>query len=1136
MEFRILGPLEVVEQGRSIPLGGMRQRALLTVFLLRANTVVAADRLLEEVWGDDPPASGLRSVQVYVSQLRKLLGDGAIETRSPGYMLVADDGELDLRCFEALLAEARALDAVGAAAKLREALALWRGPPLAEFAYSAFAQAEIGRLEELRLTALEARIEADLELGAHAEIAGELEALVLENPLRERFRAQLMLALYRAERQSEALSAYQEGSRRLREDLGLEPGRALRDLEQAILRQDSALDLAPLEDVADEAPRSVFVGREAEIAELAAALEDTVAGRGRLFLLAGEPGIGKSRLADELLTRARARGARTLVGRCWEAGGAPAYWPWVQSLRAYVRETDPETLLRELGSDAADLSQILPELREILPGLPEPRPLEPDAARFRLFDAATQFLRRASAARPVVLFLDDLHAADEPSLLLLRFLARELASSRVLVVAAYRDVDPVPGAALTELLAELTRETAGRRMPLRGLTTGDVAAYVDSTAAEIASSEVVAALLAETEGNPLFIGEIVRLLATEGIRSEAIAEARLAVPQSVRDVIARRLAHLSDESNRLLALASVLGREFDISTLARLGGASEEDVLEALDEPMTVRVISEVPGAPGRLRFAHVLIRETLYDGLTMTRRVRLHRSATETLERLYGDEAGPHLAELAHHAIAGSDFDKGLAYARRAGDRALALLAYEEAERLYRTALDALELARPAAERDRCDLLLALGEAESAADRLAAKQTFLEAAAIARRLGLSLELGRAAAGYGGQYLHERAGVDEQLVPLLGEALETLGEEDVVLRVRLLARLAGALRDERSRERRDVLSAEAVQLARRTGDELALAYALDGRAHAITAPDTLDQCLALATELQDLAQRTGQTDQLLHGHQDRLMVNVVLGRMSDADADLQMIVGLAEQLGQPAHLWQAAAFRAELALARGELDRAQGLIEDAFVLGSRAQPAMATPIYVLQRQTLGEFRGTLVEIERDLAELAAAYRMRPAFRCVLAHVHARLGRIAEARQELEELTADDAAALPFEQEWLYAMSFLAETAAAVRAVDAAAVLYRLLLPWEHLNAADHPEGIRGSLARYLGLLAATLERPDQAERHLEAAIEANEQRGLLPWLAYSQRDYAHLLPGSKRARELSGRADALYAELGIAPF
>ncbi len=283
---------------------------------------------------------------------------------------------------------------------------------------------------------------------------------------------------------------------------------------------------------------------------------------------------------------------------------------------------------------------------------------------------------------------------------------------RMLVLGAYRDIDPIPAQPLTEMLAELVREPVTGRLALGGLSERAVAEYVDLTASELASQELVAALHEETEGNPLFVGETVRLLAFEGLRPDS-ARAGIAIPESVRDVIVRRLAHLSEQCKRVLVLASVLGREFALAALARMSGLSEDQLLDPLDEAIEARVVSDVPGAGDRLRFAHVLMRDTLYEGLSTIRRVQLHRHAVEALEALYGDEPGHHLAELAHHAVAGSDFAKGLRHARRAGDRARALLAYEESARLYDTALEALELADPDDGATRCELLVSLGEAE---------------------------------------------------------------------------------------------------------------------------------------------------------------------------------------------------------------------------------------------------------------------------------------------------------------------------------------------------------------------------------------------------------------------------------------
>jgi DNA-binding SARP family transcriptional activator len=545
MEFRILGPLEALDGGRVVKLGGSRQRALLALFLLHRGETLSTDRLIDELWGERPPATAFKSMQVYVSRLRKALAGGAggasagmLLTREHGYKLELDPECVDSHRFERLVAEARNESAAGrpklAASALEDALSLWRGPPLADLAYESFAQHEIARLEDLRVAALEQLIEAKLALGAHAEVVPQLETLIGEHPYRERLRAQLMLALYRCDRQADALQAYQDARTTLVEELGIEPGERLRELERAILAHDSKLRLVveqepPAAQRVVESPRGAFVGRERELAELVGGLDDAVAGQGRLFLLSGEPGIGKSRLAEALAGGAHARGAAVLVGRCWEAGGAPAYWPWTQALRAYVRETDAAALAAQLGAGAPDLAQIVPELRQRFPDLPPPSPLEPDGARFRLFEATAEFLRNAAERRPLVLVLDDLHAADPPSLLLLRFLARALGSTRLLLLGAYRNVDPRPGQPLAETLAEVAREPATRRLALRGLSEPEVAQYLRQTASEMASPQLVAALHRQTEGNPLFLAETVRLLSVEGALSESSAEPRLTI-------------------------------------------------------------------------------------------------------------------------------------------------------------------------------------------------------------------------------------------------------------------------------------------------------------------------------------------------------------------------------------------------------------------------------------------------------------------------------------------------------------------------------------------------------------------------------------------------------------------------------
>ncbi len=1176
MDFRILGPLEVLRGDGSLPLGGAKQRALLAALLLHANEVVSSDRLIEELWGDHPPETGGKALQVRISELRKLLepdrGRGEpnrlLLTRPPGYLLRLEPEQLDLTRFERLWSEARdALgrdEAAGARAKLDDALALWRGGALADLAYEPFAQVEIARLDELRLAALEDRIDADLALGRHAEVVGELEARIAERPLRERLRRQLMLALYRSGRQAEALEAYRETRRVLVEELGIEPSRWLQELERAILTQDSSLDLkagsSSARTIATTPAAAVprqrgdrdlqeplpLVGRDEELATLVEALEAGLAGEASLSLVAGEPGIGKSRLVDEITSRARARGATVVWGRCWEAGGAPAFWPWVQALRAYVRDSDPDRLRGELGAGAADIAQILPGLRELFAELPAPPTLDPEGARFRLFDSTASFLRAAGEAQPLVVALDDLHAADAPSLLLLRFLARELRGARIVILGAYRDTEAGAGSVLAEAIGELRREPITRVVRVSGLGLAEVASLIEQITGAPPDERLVVALHRETEGNPLFVGELVRLLASEGHLEEAAGAAwEPSIPQSLREVIGHRLRHLSDDCKRLLSVASVLGRDFRLDTLERVSGRSGEELLDGLDEAFTAGVLAEVPACPGGLRFSHALIRDSLYGDLGTIDRLGLHRRTGAVLEALYGQAGESHLTELAHHflkAAPGGDVDKAIDYARRAGIRAAELLAYEEAARLYDMALDALELKAPSDEPTRCDLLLVLGDAQARAGDLAsARKTFLGAAEVARRLGAPSALARAALGYGGRFVWFRAGKDRRLIPLLEDALEALPGDDP-LRARLLARLAGALRDHPTPRRRSLLSREAVVIARRLGDRATLACALEGTYAALSWPRDAEAWLAMARELRQLAEETGDWEQAFSSHFHAFGALMVRADVRAADAELAGMAALAQDLRQPAQVWSLSIAQGMRALLSGRIEQAERLMHEFAELGPGGQGSDATDFYYvlnLQSWAVRREQGRLTEVEPSLVSFVEEYPNLFLFRCLLASLHAELGRAAEAREELERLAADDFADLGVGTEWFLAASLLARVCAFLGDEARAARLYDALLPYPHCNVYAHPEVSLGSASRYLGLLAATMHRWKEASRHFERALETNARMGALPWVAHTQDDYARMLlsrgePGDReRAIELAQRALATYRELGM---
>jgi tetratricopeptide (TPR) repeat protein len=793
-----------------------------------------------------------------------------------------------------------------------------------------------------------------------------------------------------------------------------------------------------------------------------------------------------------------------------------------------VRTCDSEQLTTELGSGAADVAELVPDVRERLAGVPAPsRSRDPDTARFRLFDSTAAFLRRAAVTKPLLLVLDDLHAADTPSLILLQFLARELAEARILVVAGYRDTELTRGSPLTLTLAALRRESVTRALPLSGLARGDVGHFIHLTTGTEAPESLVNAINAQTEGNPLFLGEVVRLLAQEG-RLPATGEAglpHLGIPQGVREVISLRLGHLSERCNEILTLASILGREFRLDALERVSELSSDDILEHLDQAFVSGLIAQISGVPGRVRFSHALVRETLHEELSAGRRVALHARVGQALEDFYELDIEAHVDELAYHffeSLPGGHAERAIEYAGRAGRHAVRLLAYEEAARLYRMAIAALETTVVPGEETRCDLLLALGDAEARAGNMPeAKTAFLAASEIARRRMMPEALAQAAVGYGGRIVWARAGHDFRLVSLLRDALAGLPPSDSPLRVRLLARLAGALRDEPSPEARAALSAEAVQMARRLDDPATLAYALDGRFAAILGPDNPEERLAIANEIVRLADLVDDRERAVQGRHYRLIALMELGDLESVDAEVAAMALLADELRQPAQLWYVAATRANLALLTGRFDEVEALISRALELGRHAMNRDATLSSRLQLFLLRREQGRLDEIEETIRRSVQEYSARRVFRCVLVLLLCDLGREREASAALEQLAAGAFADIPIDNEWLFCISFLADASERLGSAGHASTLYDLLRPHAGRNASNADEISLGDVSRSLGNAAAALGRWEDAVGHFEAALEANTRMDARPWVARTRLDYARMLRARGRPRDVA---------------
>ena len=888
-----------------------------------------------------------------------------------------------------------------------------------------------------------------------------------------------------------------------------------------------------------------FVGRDPELEQLLAALEESAAGRGRVVLIAGEPGIGKSRLADELGRRAREQGISVLWGRGWEDAGAPPYWPWIQALRAHVRDTAADDLREQLGDAAADVAHILPEVVAAVADVTPSADSESDSARFQLFDSIASFLRRASAGRPMLVVLDDLHAADTVSLLLLRFLARQAGEMRLMVVATYRDIELTPEHPLSPVVADLAREPTTRIVTLGGLPPSAVGRYIGETAGVTPHDLVVAAVWRETNGNPLFVGEAVRLLTAEGRLADMtdLPTLRVAVPAGVREVITRRVGHLSQDAQRLMTIGSVLGPEFRVEVMRRLADMPADRAVDLLEEAVRTGLLAPVSGTLDRYRFSHDLVRETLYDVMPDGERAALHRKAVDVLESLPGRSADDHLAELAFHAYASlrgvertektaAFLERTVDYARRAGDRAARSLAYEEAARLYRVALSALDH-EGAGEGDRAELVLAMGDAMAREGDLAgSRATYLEAAEIARRTGAAAQLARAALGFGGRLPWARPGKDRRLIPLLQDALVLLGGQEPRLRVRLLTRLACAYRSSPGElDKCRTLGRQAVELAQGLEDPATLSYAMAGLYWAMWGPEDSEERLGIAEEMLGLAGSLGDAERLVDAHVMLFLSYLELGRMGEARVKLRDVSRLATDLRQPAQLWLGVAPRALVALMDGEFALAESLItvelqpSTPHTLAEDETSAATFHQFLLRRE-----QGRPAEAVELVRAAAENYVWYPLHRAALALLLVDLARHEEAESIFNDLSQDSFAALYRDNEWLLGMGLVSEACTLVGDEPAARVLYEQLLPFAGRHAIGAGEGSVGAVDRYLGLLARQLGDEVAAERHLHEALRLNQHLGARPWVAHTQHDLGSLLVGRggrDRARGEQQLRDAL---------
>ena len=828
----------------------------------------------------------------------------------------------------------------------------------------------------------------------------------------------------------------------------------------------------------------------------------------------GEPGIGKTTLVAHVAREADEQGALVMLGRCHPEALVP-YEPFVELLRQLA-----PTALQE---HADVLARVMPEL-----GRRDSAPTAEDdaSARHVLFDTVARTLAAAAAAAPVVVVLDDLHWAEPPTLLLLRHVARAVDRTPMLILLTYRTTEAHGTELVGRAMGDLERELMVERVGLTGLGSEEVVAMIGALEGVPPSQPLGATLRRDTAGNPLFVTQLVRHLDESGALVErdgglvlASGEGQLGVPDTAKELVAARLSALGDRTAEVLSTAAVIGRTFSDALLTAV---DDGDVLDALDAGLAAGLVEE--HGDGRWAFVHAVVRDAIYDGTAGGRRRRLHRRIAEAL----GPDADP--AELAHHSLAAGDRREGVRHSLASAERGLEQLAFEDAAGHYRNALGALD---DADDAQRCELLIALGDALArAGDIEGSRSAYREAAALADALHLPRELARAAIGYGGRIVWEVSRDDPDLVPILERALDALGDADDALRVRLLTRLGGGpLRSQRDRGRREAITSEAVAIARRMDDPATLAYALVGYIAAHHAPHNTHQQIADATELVAAAERAGDLERLVEGHEHRAYLAMQVADVAAADADVEAIAQATAVLRQPSHSWILAYLRANRALLEGRLAEAERLMDDGAAAARAAQLPFNTRVtHGMHLVVLRHLQGRLAEIEPQARALAEEYG--PSYclcRCAHLLVLAGLGRVGEAQDALEALSPGGFEALHRDETWMATIALLAEAVAILGHAGHAATLYAQLEPFADRVALSTPEICVGAAARYLGLLAKACGRPDAAAEHLDAAARLNERIGARPWFALSLYDRA-VLDGDAA---LAARAAAEFTALGM---
>jgi DNA-binding SARP family transcriptional activator/tetratricopeptide (TPR) repeat protein len=1138
-------------------LPGRQGRVVLAYLVAERDRPVPSEELAEAVWGAAPPPTWRPALRGAVSKVRGFLDAlglpaGDMLTSSSGcyQLLLPGDATVDveLAAQEAETAEralaagdrGRALAAAGTARSLA-------GRPLLPGHEGVWVERRRTVWREVLVRALQVLVDASLAGGRGDLAVKPAVELVRLEPFRESAHLRLLRAHAAAGDRGEALRAYDRCRHLLAEELGVDPSPELEAVYLDLLRAVPVARAGPQAPPGARTPprrpppggpppgEGPLLGRGPELARLQAAWAGARAGSRRLVLVAGEAGSGKSRLAAELAALAEAEGATVLSGWCDRLG--MAYLPLRMALRPVLVDRPAEQLRALLGPHGGELVQLRPELATQLPDLPVPtRWTGPETEPYLLLDAVTGLLDTIAAEAPVLLVVEDLHEADEPTLALLRGLARAPRPAALLVLLTVRD-DEAAGGGLDGVLADLLRAPGAEQLVLGGLDAPAVAAMAETIAGRPlgAAAAGLARVVGErTGGNPFLARELLRHLAETGALAGgeggrvAAGPAADDVPDSVRLVVGHRLARLGGAVGHLLEVVSVVGHDADLTLLARVADLGHDELLGTLEVAVRAKLLDERTGAPGRYAFHHGIVRDLVYTGLPGTRRALLHHRTGEALEGLGGGPA--RLRGLADHfALGGAgDASKAAAYARQAGDQALGQLRHEEAARRYRQALTALERDGDGDDGHRADLLLALGEAWTrASDPDRATDAYLQAAAAARAAGSAERLARAALGVGGLLAFwSRQSDPGTPVALLREALAALGPRRDALRALLLARLGGWLSVSAGRGGAETpeppLFEQAETLARRLGESRTLALVLADLVHALAGvvlgrPGGPGGALRTSAELAGVAARLGDAGLQRTTIVPRAEALLAAGDLDGLDrlVEAQERAAAQQQQQQPQPVpyqwWLSLVLRAMRAIMRGDFVAGERLAEQALAYGRDKLDEAVADTHAAQLVLMRWLQGRPDEVRAVLERLARGPLGR-GWRPLLPLAAVGQRREAEARRDLDAAAADGFAG------WRSGVEVVALVGACALLGDAgaAATLHQRLQPYEGWHLGAGPMVYLGAGDHHLGVLAATAGRWDDAERHLLAAMAEHRRLGARPWLALSRQAYAGMLRGRGR--------------------